>query len=435
MKSILKISTKKLILGVLLVSSILGVVFWSFGTSFWKGQSEEGVVELTVWNIGEEERVYRPIIEAYQAAHPNIKINYVKQSWINYRPRLQTQLKAGQGPDIFLIHNSWLGMFLPDLAASPEGVLTISELTQNYYPLARDTLTSQGKVYALPAEMNGLVMYYNEDILKAAGINPPRDWQEFLAASRRVTVKNSSGQIQTSGAAMGATGNVDFWPEIITMLFMQQPEGDLSNPASSDGAEVLKFYTNFITDPKNKTWDTTLPSSTQMFISGKLAFYFAPLSKAAEIKATAPNLNFKTGLLPQLPGKTVGVGSFYAWAVSTRSSHQDKAWEFVRFLSLPEVLQAITPPDRLTKFYPRVEMGRGLAQDPIFNSFLIQAPYYKSWYLNSGVLDGGINEEMVKVYEGAIGAVLGGGDPFSALSSITPQIKEVLNKYQTETVR
>ncbi|OGE18975.1 hypothetical protein A3A14_01365 [Candidatus Daviesbacteria bacterium RIFCSPLOWO2_01_FULL_43_38] len=418
---------KKIVFAVLVISALFGVLFWRFsGMLLQKEEGEDKNISLNYWGLGEDEAPFRPIIGSYQLQNPKVKITFARQSLLNYRTRLLTQLQAGQGPDIFLIHSSWLPMFSEDLSPAPGEILSTDEYTKLFYQIAKETLINGGKIYAVPKEIDGLALLYNEDILKAAGATVPVTWQEFLDVARRVTVKNTAGQIQTAGAAMGATANVDFWPEILALLFLQQPDGNLTEPANQSGSEVLQFYAGFVTDPKNKTWDVTLPSSSQMFSSGKLAFYFATAAKAASLKVENPNLNFKTAPVPQLPGGKISYGGFWAIAVSARSQNQKKAWEFVKYLSTPEVIQARST----TLPYPRQDMAGLQVGDPILGAYISQAAYFKGWYLNSDARDAGINDEMVKLYEGALNSVLQGGDSRGALQAIQPGIGQILDKYQ-----
>lgn len=393
---------------------------------------ENQQVTLNYWGLWEDEAVLRPAIEAYEQNHPNVKINYVKQTILNYRSRVQTQLRAGQGPDIFRIHSSWVPMFAGDLAPAPASVFTLGDYSKTFYPVAKETLALGNKIYAVPLEVDGLALYYNEDILRAANVAPPKTWQEFLDSAKKMTVKNQQGQIQTAGAALGITSNVDFWPEIVGMLFLQQPGTSLTAPANDHGAQVLQFYTDFVVNPLDKTWDTTLPSSTQMFTQGKLAFYFAPARQAQALKEANPNLPFKTAPVPQLPQSNVDWGGFWAEGVSSRSTNQAQAWEFLKYLSSAPGLQLTYQQQTQAQIgypFPRVDMSSFLINDPLLGAFISQAPYYKSWYLNSGTQDGGINDEMIKVYGKAVDDTLGGSSPLSALQSASGQITQILNKY------
>lgn len=425
---------KKIALIVVGFSAILSYLFWKYSpnltTITFKKAPE--VVNLNYWGF-EDEKVIKEVVDSYQKTYPKVKINYVRQTLLNYRTRVQTQIRSGVGPDVFQIHNSWVAMMVSDLSPAPVSIITLGEYGQIFYPVAYDSLIAGGKIYALPIEVDGLALYVNSDILKAAGLTLPTTWQEFINTATTVTVKNEQGQIQTAGAALGTTSNIDFWPEILGLLLIQQPKVDFISPASEQAAEVLKFYTSFVVDPKSKTWDVNLASSTWMFINGKLAFYFAPSSQADVIKAANPALNFTTQVVPQLPGRNVGWGSFWAEAVSPESKYPKEAWEFVKFLSLGNsrqlIFQAQTQAGSTGKPYARIDLANSQINDPVLGSFIKQAPYYKWWYLNSQTQDAGINEEIISHYQQAVDATLQGQDTKATLQNISPLIRQSLDKY------
>lgn len=425
---------KWLISGVIILAIISGIIFWQSGFNIFNRTTPTNnqEIELVFWNIGEDEKIYRAVLDAYHQAHPQVKIKYVKQSATNYRTRLQTQLRASQGPDLFIIHQSWLPMFKGDLAIAPETIYPFSTFEKNFYPVISKSLTIDKKIYAAPLFLDGLVLFANEDILKAAGVTVPKNWQEFIEIAKKLTVKNSSGQIQTSGAAMGAF-NVDFWPEIVSLLFFQQPEGDLSSPGNKDGAEVLQFFTNFIIDPRLKIWDVNLPSSTTMFVSGKLAFYLAPSRMSQQIKNISPNLNFKIYPVPQLSSDQANLATFWAVAISGRSSFSREAWQFLEYLTSEEGVSLINQSKLADQqsLLPAAQTGFSQSQinDPYLKPVLEQALSYQTWYLNSQTEDAGINQAMIDLYQGAIMAVLGGQNAQTTLQNITPGIGEVLGKY------
>lgn len=418
---------KKAVILVLVLSVIMGVLFWAYSAKIFTSKKQEDKnITLTYWGLTEDETTIKPIIEAYQTARPNIKIIFNKQSLLNYRPRLETKLEAGEGPDVFTIHASWLPMLVDNLSTTPTSIIGLNEFNQTFYPVAQEALVLQNKIYGLPQDLDGLALYYNEDILSAAGVQVPKTWQDFLETAKKVTVKSQSGQIQTAGAALGTATNVDFWPEILSLLFFQQPSGSPATPANQSGVEVLQFYTSFVTDPKNKTWDTTLPTSTQMFNEGRLAFYFGPSKQAAIFAASNPNLHFRVVPVPQLPGKNVTVSSFWAKVVSIKSAHQKEAWDFAKYLTSAEVLQAV----EIGKVYPRQDMASLQVSDPIFGAYINQAPFAKSWYLNSDLGDDGLNNEMIKLYGDAVGGILQGQDVSNTVQTTQVGIKQILDKYK-----
>lgn len=378
-----------------------------------KDPNKVGPVTIKYWGFDDE--VYtKQVIDEYQKLNPNIKIEYTRQSATNYRARVQTQIREGLGPDVFKIHNTWTKTFLEDLAEAPKDVVNLN-FYQNFFPIAVDSFIVEDKIYGLPDAIDGLALYYNEEILQAVGVTPPKSWQDFIDASTKVTVKDGTGVIKTAGASIGSTSNIDHWSDILGLLLLQQPKVNLISPSSIEGAEVLTFYTGFVIDPRKKTWDTTLPNSTSLFAQGNLAFYFGPKGEAARFQQANPSLKFKITPVPQLPGRQVAWGSFWGGAVSYKSKNVKESWKFLKFLGDKEQ-----------------EKQKMMQADPLLSAYVVQGPNYKSWYLAGGTEDGGLNDEMIKVWADAVNSVLAGISPLPALQNIEPKIKGVVEKYTRE---
>ncbi|MFH1535616.1 MAG: extracellular solute-binding protein [Patescibacteria group bacterium] len=426
---------KKIIIIVLVISIILGFLFWKFGSSlpfFNKATEPTGPITLTYWGLWEDDNLIKPVIAEYQKLRPDVTVNYEKKSSLNYRTRVQTQIREGVGPDVFRIHNSWLPMFSLDLAPAPVDVFNMTDFKNMFYPVAWDSFVKDNLIYAAPIEIDGLGLFYNEDMLNGVGGVPPKNWQEFIDLATKMTVKDQSG-IQTAGAALGTTGNVDHWSDILGLLLLQQPEVDFNNVASAQVEEVVKFYTGFVIDPKKKTWDVNLPKSTDMFAQGRLGFYFAPSWRAHELRIQNPNLKFKIAPVPQLSGRQIAWASFWGEAVSAKSQNSQEAWKFVKYLTSAEAEKlAYQTASQIRLFgepYSLTSLQGELATDPMAGAYVTQGPAYKFWYLSSDTFDNGINDEMIKYWEDGINTILAGTTPETALQTVDQGVKQVLDKY------
>ncbi len=424
---------RKIIIIVVILAIVLGVVFY-FASSYLakKPTVSNEQVTLSVYSLWENDALFKPIIDQYQAAHPNVKIDYKFQSSINYRSRVQAQIDANQGPDIYLIHNSWLPIFLRGnyLAEMPKSVMSDSEYGKIFYPIVASSFSKDGKNYVLPMEVDGLALYYNTEMFKEAGVVVPKDWQQFSDVAQKLTKKDPNGRITQAGAAIGMVGNVDHWSDIVGLLFKQNPGSDLERPGNDKGAEVLQFYTNFVLDSQKKIWEAAMPPSTQAFYSGKVAMYFGPSWRTFEIRQANPQLKFATATVPQLSSKNVAWASFWGFGVSRGSAHQAEAWEFLKYLTSAETEQGLFKATSAVRDfgqpYSRVDLGQQLVGDPLVGAFLAQAPNYQSWYLCSNTFDQDINDKMIKYYEDAVNATLSGSDPQSALQTTEKGVQQVL---------
>lgn len=425
---------KKIIIIVLALSIILGFIFWKFSPniSFFNKPKPQGPITITYWGLWEDDNLIKPLIAEYQKQHSNISITYERKSSVNYRTRVQTQIREGAGPDVFRIHNSWLPMFSSDLAVAPADIFTLSDYRNIFYPVAADSFVKNGQIYGAPMEIDGLALFYNEEMLNGIGGKPPKNWQEFMDFATKMTVKDTTG-IKTAGAALGTAGNVDHWSDILGLLLLQQPGVDLNNVATPQVAEILRFYTGFVTDPKKKTWDVNLPKSTDMFAQGRLGFYFAPSWRAHELRIANPNLKFKVAPVPQLSGRTSAWATFWGEVVSGKSKNPLEAWKFVKYLTSAEAQKLVYQEAAKIRLfgepYSLVSLAGELANDPIVGAFITQGSIYKSWYLSSNTFDSGINDEMIKYWEDGINATLAGTDPGTALQTVTSGVKQVLDKY------
>lgn len=452
-----------LIIGVIAFAILSAALFWKFGPDLFKKEEPISASELAIWGLWEDEAMLKPAFDEYKKTHPNLNIKYEFQSSLNYRSRSQTKIGADQGPDILMIHATWVPMFLKSnsLAPAPSEVVPMDTFMKEFNPVVVDDFTNykvledqiarnpaikdkakalqeqfvkNGKIYGMPRGIDGLGMYVNMDILQNIGGQVPSTWNEFKDTAYKATV-TQDGVIQTSGAAIGLTGNVDHWSDILGLLFMQQPGANITAPNDQNGADVVKFYTDFVRNKDQKTWDSTMPPSTQSFASGKVLFYFAPSWRAHELRQLNPNLNFKVYPVPQLANKKVGWANYWGYSVSSRSKFQKDAWELVKFLTSKEIQsklyqQAASGNNRLFGLpYADVNLQQQLTEDPLVGAFVAQGPYYKSWYLSSDTKDQGINDEMIKYFEDAVNASANGADPRGTLDTTKKGIDQVLDKY------
>lgn len=393
---------------------------------------------ITFWGLWEPESVYQTVIADYKRTHPNVTIKYIKQSNLQYRDRLTSAIVRDDSPDIVTIHNTWLPMLRTGLQTVPTETYTAAKFKTDFYPVATTDLVIAGKPYAIPLGMDTLALYVNQDLFNKAGVSFPTTWDEFRNAAAKITVRDSSGKINTAGAAIGTASNVDHWQDIVSLMMLQAGV-DMNTSTNSQAAQdALNYYTTFVT--VDKVWDETLDQSTLAFASGKVAMYFGPSWRYFnfdEFKKTSnPNLNFKVLPVPQLTAdKSINFASYWAAAVSKKSKRSKEAFEFLKYLSDKNTLTKLyTAESKLRAFgepYPKVDMGSSIISDPNVGPFIAAAPTAQSSYLVSATWDGdtGINSKIAKYYSDAINSSLRSGDAKSALDTVAQGVSQILSQY------
>jgi multiple sugar transport system substrate-binding protein len=385
---------------------------------------------LTYWGLWEPESVMSSLIADYQQENPNITINYQRQSYKDYRERLQSALAGEEGPDIFRFHNTWLPMLQKDLAAAPQNIAQQINLQANFFPVISENLTANGNVYGVPIGFDSLALFYNVNIFNTAGKTPPTTWDDLRRTALDLTVKDSAGRIQVAGVALGTASNVDHFSDILGLMMLQN-SADLTDPIGSLAEDALRFYTIFAT--QDKVWDRNLPASTYAFATEKAAMFFAPSWRVEEIRNINPNLQFQTAPVPQLPDTKVAWATYWAEGVSAKSQNNAEAWKFLEYLSSSETLAKFyTNASQVRNFgepYPRTDLASQLTSDPVMGAFVSQGPYAKSFYMCSRTHDNGINDKIIKYYEDAINTVLQNNNVTQALTTASQGISQVLTQY------
>jgi multiple sugar transport system substrate-binding protein len=424
-----------IILGLIL---IVGVGLLFFKVVFPRFQRTKEIT-LTYWGLWEPENVMEGVLGDWEKTHPNIKINYSRQSPKEYRERLQSALARGDGPDIFRFHITWVPMLKNELDPVPAEVMNASQFETTFYPVAKESLRSGVSFLGIPLEVDTLALFYNQEIFQAAGKTPPISWDELRKLAIELTTFNETGRIQTAGVALGTTGNVDHWPDILGLMMLQNG-ADLTSPATCSqqageeiclGQDALNFYTVF--NRVDRVWDETMPASTLAFATGKVAMYFGFSWDVFEIKNINPNLDFRIVPVPQLPGADLTWASFWIEGVAKKSKHPKEAWEFMKFLSSKETLEKLYQAESQIRLfgepYSRVEMASLITGDSMVASFINQAPKAQTWYLCSRTFDNGINDKIIKYFEDAVNAVNAGKTAKEALGTATSGISQILSQY------
>lgn len=417
----------------LILVLLVGLAFGAkFVLGLTKGGGLSGNVTLNYWGLWEDDATLQNILTTYESSHPKVKIIYTKQSPQQYRERLQAAINRGDGPDVFRFHNTWVTMLQGQLAAAPPTLMTSSEFASTFFPVASADLVGGQSIYGMPSEIDGLGLYYNADIFSSAGVQPPVTWEDLLNIVPKLTVMNGT-TIVTSAVALGTTGNVEHFSDILATMMLQNG-AKLSVPTGTQAEQALTFYRKFAnpSDPVY-TWNDSMDNSINAFAAGKVAMIFAPSWEAFNVIQQNPKLNFKIVSIPQLPGNTVTWASYWVEGVSSKSKYPQEAWDFVKYITGTDVVTKMYSDESKTRLfgepYARLDLQQTIAQDPYVGAYIRSAPTAKSFPLASRTYDNGLNDKLIKYLGDAVNAVGSGTSPTEALQTAANGFAQVLGSY------
>lgn len=342
-------------------------------------------VNLEVWGLFDDSDVMAKAINEYKRRNPLVKeINYKKLTVDSYENDLRDALASGNGPDIFLIHNSWFAKHQDKLAPAPDTVVNAKQVQDSFVDVVSQDFVKESRVYALPLSVDSLALYYNKDILNQAGVStPPKTWAEFDEAVMKITKVDTFGNIILSGATMGASsdasageGKINRATDILTAIMMQAGAEMYSSQSNSatfsdstqksladngqvpPGQAALSYYTKFSNrDNREYSWNSTMHNSVDSFIEGQSAMTLNYSWLIPRIQSKAPKLNLGISTLPQNIDKSgnglnINFANYWGFAVSkikasqsdpnsggggtqaTNDQRVGEAWRFVRFLTM-----------------------------------------------------------------------------------------------------
>jgi multiple sugar transport system substrate-binding protein len=336
---------------------------------------QRSAIKLEVWGLFDDSDTFGNIIQAYHAANPNVvEIKYRKLTVDTYKKELLDAMASGQGPDIFMIQNTWLPSFADKVVAAPDTILNEQQFRGNFVDVAASDFLNQGKVYAVPLSVDSLGLYYNKDLFNQAGITaPPATWNDFVADVQKLTKVNSYGQIIQSGAAIGTAYNINRSTDILNLIMLQdgvQMTDSTSGRAIFDqgtrkdengstvfgGVEALNFYTQFArANSSFYSWNPNMHYSTDAFSEGTLGMMLNYSWQISTLFAKSPKLNYAIAPVPQLnASQPVNFPNYWGYAVAKNKTAVTlpnqpavpddmriaETWNFLKFLTTKPVLAA-----------------------------------------------------------------------------------------------
>ncbi|MFZ4264718.1 ABC transporter substrate-binding protein [Streptomyces arboris] len=165
------------------------------------GRDADGTIRLRFQSLAwqkESVDANKQLVKEWNAAHPDVQVDYVQGSWDNVHDQLLTSFEGGEAPDV--IHDASddladfaYGGYLADLRP-----LLPERLKADIPEQSWRTTTFDGGIYGVPFLQEPRVLIANTEILKASGVRIPTpeqpwSWAEFRKVSKELTGKGRYG--------------------------------------------------------------------------------------------------------------------------------------------------------------------------------------------------------------------------------------------------
>ncbi|HWD39261.1 MAG TPA: sugar ABC transporter substrate-binding protein [Fimbriimonas sp.] len=181
----------------------------------------------------------------FEKLHPNVRVNVDPDN--GGVEKVIVQSLAGVGPDVYDAFDTFQtvayvqsGVALDVSSKLPqEGI----DLKKEVYPGTFNTCFYEGKAYGVPTNVAVDGVWYHKDLLKAAGVEPPKTpwtWDKLIPIAQKLTLKNPDGTVRQYGFLYDNWNWADFFATFGALVF--SPDGSrcvLDSKPAIDAVQVM----------------------------------------------------------------------------------------------------------------------------------------------------------------------------------------------------
>lgn len=327
-------------------------------------------VSFMVFGDPGELKAYQAIVDMFESRNPDVDIELIHiPSQGDYRQRLGTDFAAGTAADVVLLNYRRVVPFAAKDAIVPLGpYIAASEVVSGtaFYPETLSAFTWNSNIWCLPQNLSSLVVYYNKDLFKAAGVPEPTadwTWDDFLAAAKALTQDtDGDGTIDQYGLGTEVTflrlapfvwqngGEIVDDPYLPSFLTLNSPAAKEAFQWFVDLQTVHHVVPDAVAEEAE--------SSESRFLNGRNAMH---LQSRRIVPTTRESATFDWDVAPLPQNKqaaTVLHSDGYCMAATTKN--KDAAWRLIEFANSPEGQEIVAATGRT------VPSIKSVAESPAF---------------------------------------------------------------------
>ncbi|MBB6098892.1 sn-glycerol 3-phosphate transport system substrate-binding protein [Deinobacterium chartae] len=383
--------------------------------------------------------------DEYNKTHPGVKIVPVYKG--SYNDSLQaTILAARQGKAPALVQVVEVGSQLALDSGVFQPVSSIKNVDfSDYIKPVLNYYTIGGKVNSLPFNSSSPVLYYNQDLMQKAGLDPKRPPTTFGALLKACDQIKAAG-LDAKCFGMSMNGwFIEQWMSQQGATLLNNDNGrkaraTASNLDSTAARKIFQFFKDlndkgyYTYSGKLEDWD----GSDAIFTNQKAVFHITSTADIVNIGDAAKKSGFKmgVGVLPipdGAPRNGVVIGGASLWiSKGIPKAQAEAALDFALFMTNPKNMATW---HQLTGYYPvrnsSIELLRKegwFSKAPLQTVAFNQLQQTKVNAASAGALNGAALETR-KIIEEGIQKVLAGQSVDAALKDTKARVDKALADY------
>jgi len=284
----------------------------------------------------------------FEKENPGIKLKPIYSgSYQESIAKALTAVKSGEPPVTSILLSTDMFTLIDEDAIVPfdELVKTADDQAwlKSFYPAFMENSQTGGKTWGIPFQRSTIVLYYNKEAFKEAGLDPnkpPANWKEMAEYAQKLTKRDASGRVTQWGVQIPSSG----FPYWLFQGLAIEAGANLMNPAGTetyyDKPEViaaLQYWVDLVKKDKVHPegiveWGTT----PKDFFEKKVAMIWTTTGNLTNVKNNA-KFDFGVAMLPagKQRGSPTGGGNFYLFKKSS-PAQREAAYKFVKWITTPQ---------------------------------------------------------------------------------------------------
>jgi multiple sugar transport system substrate-binding protein len=357
--------------------------------------------------------------EAFEKANPNITIDL--QPYADYGTlanKLKAATSAGKPPTIAQVYPDDAATYASSKVIVPLDSFSGEAKSEGtfYKGIQKDLKLSDGKTWMWPFAKSTVLMYYNPDMLKAAGQQVPKTWDQFATVAKAVSKNGVTALSIDPGSSSAPAGGTALF-EILCQAY-GTPAWTTDGKPQFDSPAAVKALT-YLSDLKkngalaigsNYPGQIALGAKKGTFDISSVASYFY------NKQAVGKKFTMQTAGVPKGPAGNANqlAGGNVVMFAKASKAQQDAAWKFLQFLTTPRQQATWST---ASGYLPVTAQAL-----PLMKSFLAKNPYQKTaaealqWALDTPPY-ASVTETQGDLAVGLQAALGSGKDPSAALKA------------------
>lgn len=318
--------------------------------------------------------IFQRDIDRFNESQDKIHVNYTFVGREDLLKQYTMGALSGELPDLGMIDNPDMASYIKMgvFADITDQLNEWGELDQ-FFEGPLNSCIQDGRIYGLPHNSNALALFYDKDILEAAGQKVPETWSELREVAKAVTDPSVGRYGLGISAVKNEEGCFQFMPWFLSA------GGKLEELNGEGCVKALGFLNDMIKDGSmaKDVINWTQGDCNNQFVSGGVAMQINGPWQVNTIRELAPDKSWGVALIPMADGgQRASVLGGENFGVTTACEHVDEAVEFLTWLMSKENSADFC--EAGGKFSPRADASASKdiwTVDPVFSVFAESMKY------------------------------------------------------------